>query len=73
MKSLGVLLICQNTTMRVNGARVRIYYVLCSKTYGSFSCLFWFPAGSRRAAGCARFSEICLLATICWHREISET
>ena len=35
----GVLLICQNTTVRVFGAWVILYYVLCSKRYGTFSCL----------------------------------
>ena len=34
-----------NTTMQVYGSRIRIYYVLCSETYGTFSCLFWSPAG----------------------------
>ena len=33
----GVLLMGQNTTMRVYGAWIKIYYVLCSKTDSSFS------------------------------------
>ena len=40
--------------MRVCGAWIGIFFVLCSKTY---SCLFWTPADSRRAARGARISE----------------
>ena len=36
----GISLICQNTTMRVYGAWIRIYKVLCSKTYSTYSNLF---------------------------------
>ena len=32
----GMLLICQNTTMRVYGAGIKTYYALCSKAYSSF-------------------------------------
>ena len=35
----GILLICQNTAMRVYGARINIYCVLWSKTYSSPSSL----------------------------------
>ena len=31
------------------GAWIRIYYVLCSKTYSTFGSLFWSPAGLRWA------------------------
>ena len=57
----GILLICHDTIMRVYGAWIIIYYVSCSKTYGTFSSLFWCPAGSRRAARGARTCENCLL------------
>ena len=52
MKSLGV---CYSyVKMRVYGAWIMIYYILCPKTYGIFDGLFWSPAGSRQAArsGC---------------------
>ena len=56
-----VSLICRNTTMRVYGAWVRIYYVLCSKTYGIFRDLSWSPAGSRQAARGARICQTCIM------------
>ena len=62
MKSYGgILLIYQNATVRVCGAWIRIYYVLCSKTYGSFGGLFWIPAGSRRATRGPHISETQLI------------
>ena len=61
MKSLGVSYrYVKITQMRVDGAWIRMYYVLCSKTYGTFSCLFWSPVGSRRAARGTAICEICL-------------
>ena len=33
---VDMLLINQNTTMRVFRARIKPYYVACPKTYGSF-------------------------------------
>ena len=33
----GILLMCQNTTMRVCGAWIKTRYVLCSKTINTFS------------------------------------
>ena len=49
-------------TMRVCGARIKIYYVLCPKVYSTFSNLLKFPASSRqtaRSAGmCDRDSSI---------------
>ena len=41
------------------GAWIRIYYILCSKTYGAFGGLFWSPAGSQQAARNARICETC--------------
>ena len=43
---------CQNTTMRVNGAWIKRYCVLCSRTYNT--CCHNFPVGSRQAARVAR-------------------
>ena len=49
----GMLLMCKNTTMRVYGAWIKRYCVLCSKTYSSSSSLVitsrWF-ATSRLGA-----------------------
>ena len=39
----GMLLICQNTTMRVYGAWIRIYYILCLETYSTLRRLFYPP------------------------------
>ena len=61
LKSLGILPICQNATVRVCGAWIRIYYVLCSKIYSTFGGLFWIPAGSRRADRSASICESRLL------------
>ena len=46
----GMLLMCQNTTMRVYGARIKIYCVLCSKHIAIRVVLSKLPAGSRQAA-----------------------
>ena len=46
----GILQLCQNATVRVCGAWIKIYYVLYSKTYNTRGGLFWTPAGSRRVA-----------------------
>ena len=35
---------CQNTTMRVNGAWIKIYCVLCSKTYNTLHSCHNFPS-----------------------------
>ena len=32
----GMLLMCENATMRVYAARIKTYYLLSSKTYSSF-------------------------------------
>ena len=60
-----MFLICQNVTVRVCGAWIKIYYILCSKTYNTFSGLFWSPIGSRRAARGTRICETHLLARSC--------
>ena len=61
MKSLGVmLLMCQNAMMR--GVEHGLgFYVLCSKHVVHLAALFWFPAGSRRAARGAHICETPLL------------
>ena len=38
-----MLLMCQNTTIRVYGAWVKIYYVLCPKTYIAASAKYHNP------------------------------
>ena len=43
----GTLLMCQNTTMRVNGPWIERYCVLCTNTMHSCHN---FPAGSRQVA-----------------------
>ena len=53
----GMLLMCQNTTMRVYGAWVKTYNVLCPKTYSSFGNVSLSIASSRQAARSARMSE----------------
>ena len=45
----SMLLMCQNTTMRVYGARVKSYCVLCSKHIAVRVVLSWLPAISRQA------------------------
>ena len=59
MKSGGgwVLLIYQNATVRVYGAWIGIYYVLCSKTYSTFGAVFCCPVGSQRDARGTRICE----------------
>ena len=56
-----MLPICHNTTVRVYGAWIRLYYVLCIKTYDTFGDLFWSLAGSQQADRSARICETCLL------------
>ena len=57
----GMLLICQNTTVRVYGAWIIIYYALCSKTYSNSAKVLWSTASSRQAVRSARICEIRLL------------
>ena len=52
---------CQNTTMWVNGAWIKRYCVLCSKTYNTLHSCHNFPAGSRQAARGARICETSVL------------
>ena len=47
--------------VRVCGAWIGIYYVLCSKIYSPYGDPFWIPAGSRRATRGARICETRLL------------
>ena len=51
---------CQNTTIRVNGAWTKRYCVLCSKTYNTLHSCHNFSAGSRQAARGARICETIL-------------
>ena len=53
---------CQNTTMRVNGAWIKRYCVLCSKTYNTLHSCHNFPAGLQQAARDARICETSLLS-----------
>ena len=57
----GTLPVCLNTTLRVNRARIKIYCVLCSKTYNTLHSCHNFPAGSRQATRGARICETSLL------------
>ena len=57
----GMLLMCQNTTMRVYGALIKRYCVLCSKTCNTLHSCHNFPAGSQQAARGARICETSLL------------
>ena len=59
----GTLLMCQNSTMRVNGAWIKRYCISCSKTYNTSHSCHNFPAGLRQAARGARICETSLL----WH------
>ena len=47
--------------MRVCGAWISIYYVYVKKPIAHLVALFWFPAGSQRAARVARICENPLL------------
>ena len=62
----SMLLICQSTTMGVYGAWIRTYFVLCSRTCGTFGGLIWFPTGSRQAARSARICETDLFTSHWW-------
>ena len=57
----SILLIYQNTPMRVNGAWIKIYCVLCWETYNILHSCDNLPAGSRQAARGARICETGLL------------
>ena len=59
-----MLPMCQSTTMRVYGAWIKIYCVLCSKTYNTLHSCHNFPAGSRQAARGVRICETSLLMAI---------
>ena len=57
----GTLPMCHNTTMRVIGAWIKIYCILCSETYTTLHSCHNFPAGSREAARDAHIFETSLL------------
>ena len=57
----GILAICQSATVRVCGAWIRIYYVLCSKSYSIFGGLFWILSGLAQAVRVAHIRETDLL------------
>ena len=57
----GKLPMCQNTTMRVNGAWIKGYCILFSKTYNTLHSCHNFPAVSRQATRGARICEMSLL------------
>ena len=59
---------CQSTTMRVNGALIKRYCVLCSKTYNPSHSCHNFPAGSRQASRGARICETSLLGVLRQYR-----
>ena len=59
----GKLTMCQNTTVRVNGAGIKRYCIFCSKTYNTLHSCHNFPAGSREAARGANICEASLLDT----------
>ena len=55
---------CQNTTMRVNGAWIKGYCILCSKTYNILLSSHNFHAGLRQATRGAHICEMSLLSGI---------
>ena len=57
----GTLSMFQNTTMWVNGAWIKRYCVLCSKTYNTMHSCHNFPASSRQTARSACICEMSLL------------
>ena len=59
----GMLPMCQNTTMWVNGAWIKRFCILCLKkqTYNALPSCHNFPAGSRQAAKGAHICETSLL------------
>ena len=52
----GILLICQYNKMRIYGAWIRIYFVLCSKTYNTFRNLFLSCANLRQTPSFVRLA-----------------
>ena len=57
----GILPMCHNTTIGVNGAWIKRYCVLCSKTYNTLHSCHNFPAGSLQATRGAHICETSLL------------
>ena len=64
-KSLGVHYRCENTTMRVNGAWIKIHCILRSKTYNTLHSCHNFPAGLRQAARDPCIGETSLFGVCC--------
>ena len=64
--NLGTLPMCPNITIRVNGAWIKRYCILCSKTYNTLHRCHNFRAGSRQAARAPRICERRLLF-FCWY------
>ena len=68
---IGITLpMCPNSTMRVNGAWIKRYCVLCSKTQCTLHSYHNFPAGSRQAARGNRFCETSLLCHSMWKERL---
>ena len=59
----GMLLMCQNTTMRVNGAWLKTCYALCSKTLSTFGNMLQCTVSSREATRSTCICETCLFST----------
>ena len=72
----GMLLMCQNTTMRVYGARIKIYFMF--KTYSSSSSLVitsrWFATSRLVAPVSVRlvYSRRCLVSAMFIHSQPSQ-
>ena len=62
----GILLICQNVTVWMCGAWIRIYYVLCSKSIAHLVACSGPPISSQRAVKGIRICETRLFQTS-WH------
>ena len=57
---------CQNTTMRVHGALIKRYCVLCSKECTTLHSCHNFPAGPLQATRGARICETSILYSVIW-------
>ena len=56
-----MLLMCENTTMRVNAAWIKRYCILCSKSYNTLHSCHYFPSGSPQDTRGAHICEMSLL------------
>ena len=59
-----MLLMCQNTTMRVYGAWITTNFVLCSKTYSSYGYVLQSSVSSWQAARGTHICEMGLLLVL---------